>query len=563
MPGFVVSLSSRRARDERIAGGKGAGLARLLKSGFPVPAGFVVTTAAFREPLSQAAARAGSPDLVLGPDSDPDPAALEAARRACLSWPMPDRLRRSVLAAYRRLGAGPVAVRSSLVGEDSGAASFAGQLDTVLGVDGEDALLDAVRRVLASAYRRPPLGLREARLRPPTPPPSALPPFAGRRRPVHGPRPRSRASPSAPTPSPARTASSSRPSPAWARTSSRAASGRTAIASIRAASSPRSIPRSRPARFSPRPMSAPWRSSSAPSPRRPLPPRTSSGPGTPTASGSSNPGRSHRSRGAASTRAGSSPRWPRARPAARLVDEIPQHGQERPRPRLRRRPQGPRPRLHPAHRQDPFAGLHRHDPGRRVLRQDRLPRQLLRDDLPRRDGRAEADPAAAPDGPRFPPPRPVGPADPRMARGVGAVHRGPGPEARRVPGEGLGRRERRTGFSRTLDRLKALHADSQRTIVSVSINMVIRNRMLGRMIVKRAPGARSGDVIKGYGKSGGLAPFEEMRELAATARALDPRLLAKAGGGRRLRRGRGPGRVRTGPAAPRRVRAVHGPLRLS
>lgn len=148
MAGFVVSLSSRRARDERIAGGKGAGLARLLKSGFSVPAGFVITTAAFREALSQAAARAGFRD----PDLDPDPAVLEAARRACLDWTMPDRLRRSVLGAYRRLGAGPVAVRSSLVGEDSGAASFAGQLDTVLGVDGESAIFDAVRRVLASAF---------------------------------------------------------------------------------------------------------------------------------------------------------------------------------------------------------------------------------------------------------------------------------------------------------------------------------------------------------------------------------------------------------------------------
>lgn len=135
----VLSLSSRKAVDVSLAGGKGAGLARLLKAGFPVPPGFVITTAAFREALADAAIRSTSGD------------SLEAARRALLAWEMPAPLRRAVLSAYRRLG-GPVAVRSSMVGEDSQSGSFAGQLDTVLNVEGEDALLDAVRRVLASAF---------------------------------------------------------------------------------------------------------------------------------------------------------------------------------------------------------------------------------------------------------------------------------------------------------------------------------------------------------------------------------------------------------------------------
>jgi phosphohistidine swiveling domain-containing protein len=51
------------------------------------------------------------------------------------------------------LGTGQVAVRSSAVGEDAAAASFAGQFETVLGVDASDeqALWEAVRRVWASA----------------------------------------------------------------------------------------------------------------------------------------------------------------------------------------------------------------------------------------------------------------------------------------------------------------------------------------------------------------------------------------------------------------------------
>jgi phosphohistidine swiveling domain-containing protein len=56
-----------------------------------------------------------------------------------------------IRAAYRRLGEDvPVAVRSSAVGEDGEDASFAGQHDTYLGVQGADAVVDAVRRCMTS-----------------------------------------------------------------------------------------------------------------------------------------------------------------------------------------------------------------------------------------------------------------------------------------------------------------------------------------------------------------------------------------------------------------------------
>jgi phosphohistidine swiveling domain-containing protein len=136
MASCVVRLSARRARRPSLAGGKGAGLARLAWAGFPVPPGFVITTSAFRAPLDAALGLPG----------------LDAARRFCLEWAIPPAPRRSILAAYRRLASGPVAVRSSLVGEDAASASFAGQLESVLDVTGDAALLEAVRYVLASAF---------------------------------------------------------------------------------------------------------------------------------------------------------------------------------------------------------------------------------------------------------------------------------------------------------------------------------------------------------------------------------------------------------------------------
>ena len=53
----VVRLADIRAADTESAGGKGANLGELIAAGFPVPDGFVLTTAAY-----QAAARAAKVD---------------------------------------------------------------------------------------------------------------------------------------------------------------------------------------------------------------------------------------------------------------------------------------------------------------------------------------------------------------------------------------------------------------------------------------------------------------------------------------------------------------------
>ncbi len=142
---FVVGLGSGRSTRESVAGGKGASLARLRRAGFRVPPGFVITTTVFRGALTAAVRRLVSE---AGP---PDVENLEAIRRSFLSWDILPAHRRAILRAYRRLG-GPVAVRSSMVGEDSEKASFAGQLDTVLDVTGDEEVLAAVRKCLASAF---------------------------------------------------------------------------------------------------------------------------------------------------------------------------------------------------------------------------------------------------------------------------------------------------------------------------------------------------------------------------------------------------------------------------
>ncbi|MCE3550076.1 phosphoenolpyruvate synthase [Pseudonocardia sp. RS11V-5] len=130
-------LDLAAADDTALVGGKAASLGRLIRAGFPVPPGSCVTTVAYRAVA----------DPVVGPllDEGAAPAALRAAVRAA---PVPAEL----AAAIRALADGLVAVRSSATAEDLPDASFAGQQDTFLDVEGPEAVLDAVRRCWASLW---------------------------------------------------------------------------------------------------------------------------------------------------------------------------------------------------------------------------------------------------------------------------------------------------------------------------------------------------------------------------------------------------------------------------
>ena len=77
--------------------------------------------------------------------------------------PIPADIEQAVLTAYADLGGGPVAVRSSATAEDLPGAAFAGQQDTFLDVEGEPALLDAVRRCWASLWSERATAYRQRR----------------------------------------------------------------------------------------------------------------------------------------------------------------------------------------------------------------------------------------------------------------------------------------------------------------------------------------------------------------------------------------------------------------
>jgi phosphohistidine swiveling domain-containing protein len=144
MGNHVISLDSKSALQVQNAGGKGASLAWLRSAGFEVPPGFVVTTRAFDDMLKAVGIRMSANGKAWAADE------LAQVRQRISTAPIPQRLAVQIGEAYQGLGS--VAVRSSMVGEDAVVTSFAGQLDTLLNVNGLDAVLDALRQCWASLF---------------------------------------------------------------------------------------------------------------------------------------------------------------------------------------------------------------------------------------------------------------------------------------------------------------------------------------------------------------------------------------------------------------------------
>ena len=139
--------------DVDVAGGKGANLGELLRGGFVVPDGFVVTTAAYDAFVAQAELSTAIADVVAAVTGGrPGEAAAFRVAAAFGAADLDPDLARAIRDAYTQLGGGPVAVRSSATAEDLAEASFAGQQDTYLNVVGADEVVAAVRDCWASLW---------------------------------------------------------------------------------------------------------------------------------------------------------------------------------------------------------------------------------------------------------------------------------------------------------------------------------------------------------------------------------------------------------------------------
>jgi len=161
---YVLPLDDPDATLSRV-GGKGASLARLARTGLPVPDGFHITTAAYREFVDDNDLQAPIQQALQNTDIS-NPATLEAASHAIAGRfaqaTIPAPITDAIVQAYGELEGQdpPVAIRSSATAEDLPEASFAGQQETYLNVRSTEGVLEAVKKCWASLWTTRAIGYR-------------------------------------------------------------------------------------------------------------------------------------------------------------------------------------------------------------------------------------------------------------------------------------------------------------------------------------------------------------------------------------------------------------------
>ena len=158
---FIKNLNEISMQDFDAVGGKNSSLGEMLnnltKLGINVPGGFAITSSAFNEFISNSKI-----DKVISKElANLNVENLSDLRRAgkkirglILKTPLPQNLISEIQQAWLDVSESgkSFAVRSSATAEDLPDASFAGQQETFLNINGFDNLIDAVRNVYASLF---------------------------------------------------------------------------------------------------------------------------------------------------------------------------------------------------------------------------------------------------------------------------------------------------------------------------------------------------------------------------------------------------------------------------
>jgi pyruvate,water dikinase len=160
---LVVPFEELRMTDVDSVGGKNASLGEMISqlhgAGVSVPTGFATTAHAFRVFLQHEGLEERIAKRLEGLNTE-DVRALAACGAEIRDWiantPLPPALESEIRSHFEQLTQGDakmsLAVRSSATAEDLPDASFAGQQETYLNVEGIEDVLDKIRHVFASLY---------------------------------------------------------------------------------------------------------------------------------------------------------------------------------------------------------------------------------------------------------------------------------------------------------------------------------------------------------------------------------------------------------------------------
>ena len=168
---YVKKFEDLSKDDLGIAGGKGANLGELTQAGIPVPPGFVVTSKTYDKFMRDTGIFSKVMDILDQVDINNTKELQEAAeeiKAIIIETPIPDGISTYITEAYNQLServgeedGADVAIRSSATAEDLPEASFAGQQDTFLHVQGLDNVIEYVRKCWASLFEARAIFYRE------------------------------------------------------------------------------------------------------------------------------------------------------------------------------------------------------------------------------------------------------------------------------------------------------------------------------------------------------------------------------------------------------------------
>jgi len=154
----ILKFSDVRKSDIAYVGGKGANLGEMFSTGIPVPNGFVVTAKAYFDFLDSTSIRQKILTELSGLDIEDSKALVKASKNiktAILAAKMSGDLKKEIQKAYQKLCGvhdDLVAVRSSATAEDLPEASFAGQQETYLNIEGAGKVIRSVQKCWASLF---------------------------------------------------------------------------------------------------------------------------------------------------------------------------------------------------------------------------------------------------------------------------------------------------------------------------------------------------------------------------------------------------------------------------
>jgi len=158
---YILSFENVDKNSLPLVGGKNASLGEMIKTGLRVPPGFAVTTDSYLKFITETGIQNNIYEILskVNPDDvESLNSAADEVRNLIDRTSMSDEIRTPIEEAYSRLcdicvtEVVPVAVRSSATAEDLPTASFAGQQETYLWVQGAKRVTESVQKCWASLF---------------------------------------------------------------------------------------------------------------------------------------------------------------------------------------------------------------------------------------------------------------------------------------------------------------------------------------------------------------------------------------------------------------------------